>query len=91
MTIAPGDGLTGRISLVDANSYLELDEDGMPVADVSGTIAADGDQIDIEADDELRIRAGNAGAVRLTINGISIGAMGGDGAVVEWRIMRQGG
>ncbi|CAN5597311.1 MAG: DUF4115 domain-containing protein [Chloroflexi bacterium] len=91
VTIAPGEGLTGRISLVEADSYLELDEDGTPVADVSGTIAADGDQIDIEADDELRIRAGNAGAVRLTINGISIGAMGGDGAVVEWRITRQGG
>jgi len=91
VTIAPGEGLTGRISLVDGDSYLELDEDGTPVADVSGTIAADGDQIDIEADDELRIRAGNAGAVRLTINGIGIGAMGGDGAVVEWRITRQGG
>ena len=91
VTIAPGEGLTGRISLVEADSYLELDEDGTPVADVSGTIAADGDQIDIEADDELRIRAGNAGAVRLTINGIRIGAMGGDGAVVEWRITRQGG
>ena len=91
MTIAPGEGLTGRISLVEADSYLELDEDGTPVADVSGTIAADGDQIGIEADDELRIRAGNAGAVRLTINGIRIGAMGGDGAVVEWRITRQGG
>ncbi len=91
VTIAPGEGLIGRISLVDADSYLDLDEDGTPVADVSGTIAEDGDQIDLEADDELRIRAGNAGAVRLIINGISIGAMGGDGAVVEWRITRQGG
>ena len=43
------------------------------------------------AANEMTIRAGNAGAVRLTINGISIGAMGSDGAVVEWRITRAGG
>ena len=38
----------------------------------------------------IRIRAGNAGAVRLTINGIAIGLMGANGAVVEWRIARSG-
>ena len=63
-----------------------MEEDGTPVADVSGGIASDGDSIALEADDEVRIRAGNAGAVRLVVNGIGLGAMGADGAVVEWRI-----
>ena len=61
------------------------------VADVSGGIADDGDAIDLSAGDELRIRAGNAGAVRLTVNGVDIGFMGDDGAVVEWRITRRDG
>ena len=74
-----------------AESYLEVEEDGTPVAGVSGAIAAPGDRVDLTANDELRIRAGNAGAVRLTINGIGIAAMGGDGAVVEWRITRTEG
>ena len=41
------------------------------------------------ADESLRIRVGNAGAVRLVVNGIDLGAMGESGAVVEWRITRR--
>jgi cytoskeletal protein RodZ len=85
VNVASGDGLRATLRL-DAESYLEADEDGTPVAGVSGAIAAPGDRVDLRANDELRIRAGNAGAVRLTINGIGIAAMGADGAVVEWRI-----
>jgi transcriptional regulator with XRE-family HTH domain len=85
--IGAPDGLRVTIRL-DGASYLELDEDGAPVAEVSGGIASADDVIELEADGEIRIRAGNAGAVRLTINGIGIGAMGSDGAVVEWRITR---
>jgi hypothetical protein len=61
------------------------------VPGVSGGIAGDGERLELAAANEMTIRAGNAGAVRLTINGISIGAMGSDGAVVEWRITRAGG
>ena len=61
------------------------------MAGTSGGIASDGDVIELEANDSLRIRAGNAGAVRVTINGIGLGTMGADGAVVEWRIERGGG
>ena len=43
------------------------------------------DAITLTADDEYR-----AGAVRLTINGIGLGAMGGNSAVIEWRIARSG-
>jgi cytoskeletal protein RodZ len=82
------DGLRATLRLAGAASYLEVAEDGTPVEGVSGGIAAPGERIDLAADKELRILAGNAGAVRLTINGIAVGVMGGDGAVVEWRITR---
>jgi cytoskeletal protein RodZ len=90
VTIQPGAGLSGSLVLQGGPSYLEVDQDGAPVAGVSGSIADDGESVALSATRELRIRAGNAGAVRLTINGISTGAMGGDGAVVEWRITRTG-
>ena len=83
-------GLHGGLVL-DGESYLEVEQDGTPIANVSGTIAADGTRVVLAADDALRIRAGNAGAVRLTLNGISIGPIGEDGQVIEWRISRSGG
>jgi hypothetical protein len=72
------------------DSYLELDEDGSPVDGVSGAIASDGDRINVRADGALRVLAGNAGAVRLIINGMNLGPMGAGGAVVEWRVQRTG-
>ena len=89
--VGPRRGLQATLRLDGAESYLEVEEDGTPVAGVSGAIAAPGDRVELSANDELRILAGNAGAVRLTINGIGIAAMGGDGAVVEWRITRTAG
>ena len=90
VTVAPADGLTGRLSIDGGDSYLELEQDGESVDGVDGSIARDGDEIELEADEELRIRAGNAGAVRPVINGLRLGPMGDDGAVVEWRIRRAG-
>ncbi|MBA2632909.1 MAG: DUF4115 domain-containing protein [Chloroflexi bacterium] len=86
--VQPAAGLGGTLRLEGGQSYLEIDQDGARVEDVSGSIAADGESVALNATRELRIRAGNAGAVRLTINGLSIGAMGSSGAVVEWRITR---
>jgi cytoskeleton protein RodZ len=91
VTVSPGPGLAGVLELDGGDSYLELAQDGTPVANVSGGIATDGQRVDLTATREITIRAGNAGAVRLTINGISIGAMGQSGAVVAWRITRAGG
>lgn len=91
VTIQPAAGLTGTLQVAGGESYLEVEQDGTPVADVSGSIAVDGDSIAFSAEGDVRIRAGNAGAVRLTLNGINIGAMGADDAVVEWRITRSGG
>jgi cytoskeletal protein RodZ len=84
--VGPRDGLRVAIRLDGGDSYVEVEEDGVPVEGVSGTIASDGDGIDLSADRDIRIRAGNAGAIRLVVNGIGLGAMGADGAVVEWRI-----
>ena len=91
VTVRPDGGLRAAVRVVGAESYLEVEEDGKPVAGVSGAIAAPGARANLRANDELRILAGNAGAVRLTINGIGIAAMGGDGEVVEWRITRTEG
>ena len=40
----------------------------------------------MQAGTSIRILAGNAGAMRVIVNGIGLGRMGADGAVVEWRI-----
>ena len=90
VTVAPGAGLTGLLELVGGASYLEVDHDGTPVAGVSGNISDDGERVELAATSMIRIRAGNAGAVRVTINGINIGFMGAANAVIEWRIARSG-
>ena len=84
------DRLTGTLRLDGGDSYLELEQDGAPVAGVSGGIVGDGERVDLSATDDIRIRAGNAGAVRVAINGIGLGLMGASGAVVEWNIARTG-
>jgi hypothetical protein len=84
-------GISAQLRVMESDSYLEVEQDGTPLSDVSGAIATDGTELALTADDELRVLAGNAAAVHLTVNGISLGAMGGDGEVVEWRITPAGG
>jgi hypothetical protein len=86
--VAPAAGLHGRLTVVGAASYLEIDQDGRPLPGVSGRNAAPGAVIDLSATRSLRILVGNAVAVRLTINGLPLGPMGGSGEVVEWEITR---
>lgn len=90
VAVRPAAGLSGTLALDGGDSYLEVDQDGVPLDGVSGRISSDGDRIDLQAQDGMRIRAGNAGAVRLSINGISLGTMGGNGAVVDWRVAPAG-
>jgi transcriptional regulator with XRE-family HTH domain len=87
--VAVSPGLHGTLTLQGGNSYLELDEDGQPKRNVSGRIASGGTRVTLSARESLRIRVGNAGAVRLVVNGIDLGAMGESGDVVEWRISRR--
>lgn len=86
--VPPPSGLTGKLAVTKAQSYIEIDEDGQPKAGVSGGIGEPGDSVKLTATTELRIRSGNAGAVELTVNGVTLGFMGASGEVVEWRITR---
>ena len=86
VTVQAPKGLSGQLSIVDGDSYLEVVQDGSQMAGISGGISQPGDTIKLAADGEIRIRAGNAAAVEVTINGVRIGKMGKSGAVVEWRI-----
>ena len=88
VTVGVGDGLSGLLR-VNGRSYLEIDQDGQPKRGVSGSNVEAGTRVRLAADESLRIRVGNAGAVRLVVNGIELGAMGEPGAVVEWRITRR--
>ena len=91
VAVGPGDGLNARLTIGEGGSYLEVDQDGVPLGGTSGTVVAEGATVTASARESLRVRAGNAGAVSVTINGITIGAMGDSGAVIEWRITRGGG
>ena len=91
VTIEPGAGLSATVRLEGGESYLELEEDGKPVAGRSGTIVAAGESVGLTAERTIRIRAGNAGALRVSVNGLALGPMGNAGDVVEWQITRTGG
>ena len=88
MTIGVAAGLNGLLR-ANGRSYLEVDQDGQPKRGVSGRNVDAGTRVRLAADESLRILVGNAGAVRLVINGIDLGTMGQSGAVVEWRITRR--
>lgn len=88
VTVEVPAGLSGTLRVRGGPSYLEVDEDQQPKRNVSGQVAQAGTDVRLEARQSLRVRVGNAGAVRLTINGINLGTMGAVGSVVEWRITR---
>ena len=81
----PGD-LAVALAIGEGGSYLEIEADGTPLAGTSGGIAAAGATVRAAGATDIRVLAGNAGAVRISVNGIDIGTMGGPGAVIEWRI-----
>lgn len=85
VTVTAGEGLTAVLAIEDGESYLDLGQDGEAVEGWPG-IAGDGDTVELRGSESLRIRVGNAGAVRLTINGLDYGLMGEDGQVVEWLV-----
>jgi cytoskeletal protein RodZ len=90
ITVTPAAGVSAILQLDGGESYLVLEEDGAAIEELSGRNAQDGDVIELAADETLRIRVGNAGVVRITINGIMFGLMGDDAQVVEWRVTRAG-
>jgi hypothetical protein len=88
ITVRPPAGLTGTIAVARSASYLLVLQDGVPLAGVSGHIIAAGRTIALSARSAITVRAGNAAAVSISIDGISLGTMGGSGEVIEWRIQR---
>ncbi len=86
ITVVPASGLSGTLEVRDGPTYLELDEDGVPRTGISATEQDAGTRITLNADERIRLRAGDAGRVHLVLNGYVISPMGASGATVEWAI-----
>jgi cytoskeletal protein RodZ len=86
VTVKPASGLVGGLRIAGGPSYLIVLQDNVPLAGVSGHTLAAGKSVSLKAKTTLVVRAGNAGAVTMTINGVSIGTMGGSGQVIEWHV-----
>lgn len=86
VTVVPPSGLSGTLEIRDAAAYLELEEDGVPRAGVSGLNAAVGTRLVLSAETRIRIRTADAGRVHLVLNGYTISPLGAVGATIEWRI-----
>lgn len=86
VVVKPAAGLAGSLQVAGSPSYIELIQDNVPEATVSGRVVKPPKTVSLKATGSIMVRAGNAGAVSVTINGIAVGAMGGPGEVVMWRI-----
>jgi hypothetical protein len=84
--VKPAAGLSGMLQVAGSPSYIELLQDNVPEATVSGRVVRPPKSVPLKAIGSIMVRAGNAGAVSLTINGIALSAMGGPGEVVTWRV-----
>ena len=87
LVIRAAPSLTGTLQIAGSPSYVELLQDNVPASSVSGRVVKPPKVVSLKASGSIMVRAGNAGAVSLTINGVSMGAMGGPGEVVTWRIL----
>ena len=79
-------GLHGTLKVSGSPSYLAVLQDSVDLAGVSGRTAPPGKSYAVSANRTLVVLAGNAGAVRLTINGILLDPMGSSGQVIQWQI-----
>jgi cytoskeletal protein RodZ len=87
LIVKAGTDLTGSLQVAGSPSYIELVQDGVQESSVSGRVVKPPKVATLKASASIMVRAGNAGAVSLTINGIPLGAMGGPGQVITWRIL----
>jgi cytoskeletal protein RodZ len=86
VVVKPVAGLSGSLQVAGSPSYIELLQDNVPEATVSGRVVRPPKSVVLKASGSIMLRAGNAGAVSVTVNGIAVGAMGGPGEVVTWLI-----
>ena len=80
---APPPAAPGRVSLLlefDGDSWTQLEADGRMV--FSG-LARQGESKRFEAQEGFRLTVGNAGAVRVTVDGRALDRLGGEGKVVR--------
>lgn len=90
VTVTPGSGLKATLAIAGGPCYVLVLEDNVALSGVSGRTIPAGRTITMSAKRTLLIRAGNAGAATLTVNGVRIGKMGRSGQVVEWHITTGG-
>lgn len=70
--------------VVETDCYLEITMDGgQETHPRSGQVVPGGETVEVQADETVTVRFGNAGGVILEINGESLGRPGGNGEVVE--------
>ncbi len=69
--------------VVESRSYLEITMDGQESHPRSGQILEAGETVEVQADETVTVRYGNAGGVIVEINDRSYGRPGGNGEVVE--------
>ncbi len=83
-SVAPTPTFDGieMLLIVEARCYLEITADGQPQPR-SGQVIEAGETIEVQADEQVTVRYGNAGGVIVEINGQTYGRPGGNGEVVE--------
>ena len=83
-SVAPTPTFDGieMLLIVEARCYLEITADGQSHPR-SGQVIEAGETIEVQADEQVTVRYGNAGGVIVEINGQTYGRPGGNGEVVE--------
>ena len=73
-------GLKVVLDVTDDKCWMQITTDGIP--EFTGIVAA-GNSISFQANERMKIKLGNAGAVNVTVNGRVIGLLGKKSEVVE--------
>ena len=80
-TYSSGTGVSVKLEAVNGSSWLFVsDKNGVTL--YSGR-ASQGQTFDFSSTEEVKLRIGNAGAVKLTVNGKEVPSVGGNGEVVD--------
>ncbi len=78
-------GVNVLIEAIGGPTYLEISVDGERSEDWgAGHILRRGESVTISGERTVFVRAGNSGATFFTVNGRSLGALGGPGEVENW-------
>jgi hypothetical protein len=81
---------TGPLTLVitaeGGGSWLRIVADGevLRASTWGGPTLRNGGSVTINADTDIWLRAGNAGVLRITLNGVDLGMLGSRGQVGNW-------